>query len=35
MRVEMVNKLVKGGNANTLFHLAATSGVGKGLQITP
>jgi hypothetical protein len=35
MRVEMVNKLVKGGNANTLFHLAATSGVGKGLQVTP
>lgn len=35
MRVEMVNKLVKGGNANTLFHLAQTSGVGKGLQYIP
>jgi hypothetical protein len=35
MRVEMVNKLVKGGNANTLYHLAQTSGVGAGLQYTP
>ena len=35
MRVEMVNKLVKGGNANTLYHLAQTSGVGPGLQYTP
>lgn len=35
MRVEMVNKLVKGGHANTLYHLAQTSGVGKGLQIIP
>lgn len=35
MRVEMVNKLVKGGHANTLYHLAQTSGVGKGLQYIP